>query len=157
MVIELVTTKHSRGGMWQDKGHLEEGMTPGYCAQWLDFRFRAGIKTCNQVTCVIYVDFILDRAWLNSFLEGDSRRGHCGDSSTLLWGLPGGMDRLWSGSSRTFPGLEKTKAVERESWPRIFYPQAPSWHMVPLLRLTLKMRTLCAGDMGKCWKGTSVG
>lgn len=40
--------------------------------------------------------------------------------------------------------------------PRVFHPHTPSWHMVPLLRLTLKVRTLCAGDMKKCWRGVSV-
>lgn len=43
MVTDLVTTKHSRGGMWQDKGHLEEGMTYGYYAQWSESRLRVAM------------------------------------------------------------------------------------------------------------------
>lgn len=41
----LVTVKHSKGGVWQDKGHLEEGTT-SYCTTWPDSRLKLGMQSC---------------------------------------------------------------------------------------------------------------
>lgn len=39
------TVKHSKGGVWQEKGHLEEGTT-SHCTKWPDSRLKLGMQSC---------------------------------------------------------------------------------------------------------------
>lgn len=41
-----MTVKHSKGGVWQDRGHLEEGTTRWYCTKWPDSRLTLGMQSC---------------------------------------------------------------------------------------------------------------
>ena len=80
----LVTVKHSKGSVWQDKGHLEEGTTPLVLYKVARFQAQIGnAELCDQVACATYVDFLSDRAYLNSFLLGNSHGGHHGDNSSF--------------------------------------------------------------------------
>lgn len=72
------------------------------------FQVQRGDKEpCDKVACAICVAFISDRAWLNSFLEGDSYSGHYGNSLSRCSGAAWREDGLWLGSSGTFGGLER--------------------------------------------------